>query len=95
LEISVPDSKSRNIPEVVVVRRWAVGILGLEGRGGMGEGWGNWGQFTSNLGQGRTVLTQLEGAKYVEGDIMGSKGTGRWEQSKGNAPCIYVNALYV
>ncbi len=25
----VPDSKSRNIPEVVFVRRWAVGVLGI------------------------------------------------------------------
>ena len=33
--IIVPDSKSRNIPEVVVVRRWAVGILGFW-RGGVG-----------------------------------------------------------
>ncbi len=27
--VIVPDSKSRNIPEVVLVRRWAVGILGI------------------------------------------------------------------
>ncbi len=27
--ISVPDNKSRNIPEVVFVRRWAVGVLGI------------------------------------------------------------------
>ncbi len=27
--ITVPNSKSRNIPEVVFVRRWAVGILGI------------------------------------------------------------------
>jgi hypothetical protein len=26
---TVPDSKSRNIPEVVIVRRWAVGVLGI------------------------------------------------------------------
>jgi hypothetical protein len=31
--ISVPDSKSRNIPEVVVVWRWAVGVGVLEGVG--------------------------------------------------------------
>ncbi len=31
----VPDSKSRNIPEVVLVRRWAVGFLGIW-RGGVG-----------------------------------------------------------
>ncbi len=35
----------------------------LEGKGWLGEGWGKWGQFTSNLRLGRTVLTQLEGAK--------------------------------
>ncbi len=33
---SVPDSKSRNIPEVVIVRRWAVGVLGLW------KGWDSW-----------------------------------------------------
>ncbi len=36
LEITVPDSKSRNIPEVVIVRRRAVGVLGIW------EGWGSW-----------------------------------------------------
>jgi hypothetical protein len=33
-EGSVPVSKSRNIPEVVLVRRWAVRILGIW-RGGV------------------------------------------------------------
>jgi hypothetical protein len=33
--ILVPDSKSRNIREVVSVRRWAVGVLGIW-RGGVG-----------------------------------------------------------
>ncbi len=32
---SVPDYKSQNIPEVVLVRRWAVGDLGIW-RGGVG-----------------------------------------------------------
>jgi hypothetical protein len=27
--ISVLDTKSQNIPEVVFVRRWAVGVLGI------------------------------------------------------------------
>ncbi len=27
--LSVPVSKSRNIPEVVLVRRWAIGVLGI------------------------------------------------------------------
>jgi hypothetical protein len=34
--LSVPDSKSRNIPEVVVVRRGAGGVLGIWG------GWVSW-----------------------------------------------------
>ncbi len=33
--VFVPVSKSRNIPEVVLVRRWAVGVLGIW-RGGVG-----------------------------------------------------------
>jgi hypothetical protein len=33
--IHVPDIKSRNVPEVVLVRRWAVGVLGIW-RGGVG-----------------------------------------------------------
>ncbi len=32
----VPDSKSRNIPEVVIVRRGAVGVLGIW------RGWDRW-----------------------------------------------------
>jgi hypothetical protein len=32
----VPDSKSRNIPEVVFVRCWAVGVLGIW------KGWDSW-----------------------------------------------------
>ncbi len=28
-KVSVPDNKSRNIPEVVFVRRWVVGVLGI------------------------------------------------------------------
>ncbi len=31
--VPVPDNKSRNIPEVVLVRRWAVGALGSRREG--------------------------------------------------------------
>jgi hypothetical protein len=34
--VVVPDSKSRNIPEVVIVRRWAVGVLEIW------KGWDSW-----------------------------------------------------
>jgi hypothetical protein len=37
--IIVPDRRSRNIPEVVLVRRWAVGVLGIWRGEGLGEGW--------------------------------------------------------
>ncbi len=63
----VPDNKSRNIPEVVFVRRWAVGVLGIwrEGVGweGGGSRWVKVGQFITNLGLRWTFLSQLEGAK--------------------------------
>jgi hypothetical protein len=48
LIIPVPD-RSRNIPEVVLVRRWAVGVLGIWRGEDLGEGWDKGGQFTSNL----------------------------------------------
>ncbi len=47
-EISVLGRRSQNIPEVVLVRRWAVGVLGNWRGAGLGEGWGKGGQFTSN-----------------------------------------------
>jgi hypothetical protein len=61
---SVPDSKIRNIPEVVFVRRWAVGVLGIW------KGWDSWVKGGANGvslhatwdGGGR-FLSQLEGAK--------------------------------
>ncbi len=37
--VIVPDRRSRNIPEVIVVRRWAVGVLGIWRGEGLGEGW--------------------------------------------------------
>ncbi len=63
-EGSVPDSKSRNIPEVVLVRRGAVGVLGIW------KGWDSWVKGGANgvslqatgEGGGRFLL-QLEGAK--------------------------------
>ncbi len=48
-ELSVPDRRCRIIPEVVLVRRWAVGVLGIWRGEGLGKGWNKGGQFTSNL----------------------------------------------
>jgi hypothetical protein len=45
----VPDRRCRIVPEVVLVRRWAVGVLGIwRGRVWV-KGWDRGGQFTSNL----------------------------------------------
>jgi hypothetical protein len=61
LHVTVPDRRSRIIPEVVLVRRWAVGVLGIWRGESLGEGWGkrrvslqatwDWGgRFLSQLG---------------------------------------------
>ncbi len=62
--ITVPDSKSRNIPVVVIVRRGAVGVLGIR------RGWVSWVKGGANgaslqatWGRGGQFLSQLEGAK--------------------------------
>jgi hypothetical protein len=47
--VLVPDRRRRIIPEVVLVRRWAVGVLGIWRGEGWVKGWDRVGQFTSNL----------------------------------------------
>ncbi len=92
---SVPDSKSRNIPEVVVARRRAGGVLGTW------EGWVNWGR----VGQTGSVYKQPErevddsyhnwrgqvSRGGCKGNTKGCKGTtARGRKANRNAPCIYV-----
>ncbi len=48
----------------------------LEGRGGLGEGWGKWGQFTSNLRPRWTIPVTAGGCQVRKG---GDKG-----ETKGN-----------
>jgi hypothetical protein len=45
----VPDRRRRIIPEVVLVRRGVIGVLGIWRGEGLGKGWDRGGQFTSNL----------------------------------------------
>jgi hypothetical protein len=45
----VPDRRRRIVPEVVLVRRWVIGVLGICRGEGLGKGWDRGGQFTSNL----------------------------------------------
>jgi hypothetical protein len=71
--VSVLDIKSQYIPEVVVVRRGAIGVWGA-GEGGVGQLGGGYkrGQFTSNLRRGRAVPvtsggSQVSGRGHKEG----------------------------
>ncbi len=95
----VPDSKSRNIPEVVIVRRGAGGVLGiLGGMGQLGEGRGKRGQFTSNL-RGRWTIPVTTGGCQVsrgehKGDTKGSKSkTSKGEKSKGKCAMYICNCI--
>jgi hypothetical protein len=47
--LTVPDGRRRIIPEVVLVGRWSVGVLGIWKGEGLGKGRDKGGQFTSNL----------------------------------------------
>jgi hypothetical protein len=47
--ISVPDRRRRIIPEVVLVRRGVIRVLGIWRGRVWGKGWDRGGQFTSNL----------------------------------------------
>jgi hypothetical protein len=47
--VTVPDRRRRILPEVVLVRRWVIGVLGIWRGEGLGNGWDRGGQFTSNL----------------------------------------------
>ncbi len=59
----------------------------------MGEGWGKWGQSTSNLTRGRTVPVTAGGRQVSERGVKGiARGArGGWRRCKEETtPCIYV-----
>jgi hypothetical protein len=78
----------------------SLGCGNLERVGQLGEGWGKWGQFTSNL-RGRWTIPVTTGGRQVsrrgyKGDTKGSKGDQQGErETRGIAPCIYVTVLCV
>jgi hypothetical protein len=88
---TVPDNKSRNIPEVVLVRRWAVGVLRIwRGEGQLGEGWGKWGQLTSNLRPRWTIpVTARRVPSKCKGETKGSQQGER--KSQGNCAMYICN----
>jgi hypothetical protein len=59
----VPDRRRRIIPEVVLVRRWVTGVLGIWRGEGLGKG----------LGQGRSVYKQPE--TEVDGSCHSQEGS--------------------
>jgi hypothetical protein len=74
----VPDRRSRIIPEVVLVRRWAVRVLGIWKGEGLGDGWGKEGQFTSNLRPRWKILSQLGGFQVSRRGYKGEE-KGNWQ----------------
>ncbi len=89
--ISVPDRRIRNIPEVVLVRRWAVGFWEF-GRGGFGWRVGQgWVSLQATWDRGGRFLSQLGGFQVSRRGTKGKKGeVARGIKSKGSAPCINV-----
>jgi hypothetical protein len=92
-------SKSRNIPEVVLVRRWAVGVLGIwrggvgwvKGGARMGQGWGKWGQFTSNLRLRWTIPVTAGGCQVSRRSTKGEqRGTSKGGEKQGELRHVYM-----
>jgi hypothetical protein len=89
LIIIVPDRRRLILPEVILVRRWVTGVLGIWRGECLGKG----------LGQGRSVYkqpeTEVDGSCHRERGLKGEQKGGKGEsamgdKSKGNAPCIVV-----
>ncbi len=65
----------------------------------LGEGWGKWGQSTSNLRRGRTVPVTAGGRQVSEKGHKGEQKRQQGEQGelgrgkKEATPCIYVTVI--
>ncbi len=88
----VLDTKSQDIPEVVVVRRGAGGVLGSwEGRVNWVRG-SKWGQFTSNL-RGRWTIPVTTGGSQVSGKGHKGETKGNWQgeqEEQGELRHVYM-----
>ncbi len=81
-EGSVPHSESGVVPMSSLL---GVGQLGFweVGMGEqLGEGWGKWGQSTSNLRRGRTVPVTAGGRQVSEGEHKGEQKGQQGEQGE-------------
>ncbi len=74
------------------MRRWASwGSGSLEGRGGLGEGWGKWGQFTSNLRLRWTIPVTAGGCQVSRrGHKGGNKGEPTRREKKQGECAVYI-----
>jgi hypothetical protein len=90
---TVPDRRRRIVPEIVLVRRWVTGVLGIW----RGEGWEGVGTGEVSLqatwDRGGRILSQLGGFQVSRRGLKGEQGETKGNQqgerkSKGNAPCI-------
>ncbi len=73
------------------------GFGNLEGVVQLGEGWGKWGQFTSNPRPRWTIPVTAGGCQVSRRGHKGeTKGSQQGEKkSKGNAPCKYVTVPFM
>jgi hypothetical protein len=102
LVITVSDKRIQNIPEVVLVRRGAVGFLGVWEGGELGELWGKWGQFTSNLRPRWTIPVTTGGFQVSRRGLKGKERGGSkgrlnareramYKCISNSCQCIYLN----
>ncbi len=92
----VPDNKSRNIPEVVLVRRWAVGVLGIwRGRDSWVKGGASGVSLQATWDRGGRFLSQLGGCQISRRGYKGeTKGSQQGERkSKGNCAMYIYNCV--
>jgi hypothetical protein len=74
----VPDRRSRNIPEVILVRRGAVRVLGIWRGEGLGEGWDKGVSLQATSDRGGRFLSQLGGFQVNRrGYKGGERGAGK------------------
>jgi hypothetical protein len=85
MDVCVPDNESRNIPEVVLVGRWAVGVLGIwRGRDSWVKGGANGVSLQATWDWGGRFLSQLGGCQVSRrGCKGGQRGASKGREKQG------------
>jgi hypothetical protein len=93
-DLSVPDRRRRN-PEVVLVRRWVIWVLGIW----KGRVWGRGGSRGVSLqatwDQGGWIISQLGGFQVSRRGLKGSKGNQQGETKKARGMRHYMQSVLV